>query len=274
MSEPRLRAEGLACGYGRGLPDVLTDVDLTVESGEVLALLGPNGSGKTTLLRTLARLLPPRAGSVRVDGEDAWRRGRAWTHRRVAIALQDDPQGSRLTVDEVVRLGRAAHRGWWLPMTHDDGAVVDRVLERTRLAAMRDRPVDRLSAGEWQRVVLAQALAQEPRVLLLDEPTAHLDWNFQSEILELVDHLARDQGLAVVVSLHDLNQASTWADRIALLAEGRLLAIGEPDAVLTADILGRAYRCPVLVDRHPLTGTPMVLPTPRTRRPNEPVRMP
>jgi len=263
---PRLRVEGLACGYGRGLPDVLTGVDLDVEAGAVLALLGPNGSGKTTLLRTIARLLPPRAGTVRVDGEDAWRRGRAWTHRRVALALQDDPQGARLTIEEVVRLGRAAHRGWWLPMTDDDAAVVERVLERTGLASMRGRGVDRLSAGEWQRVVLAQSLAQEPRVLLLDEPTAHLDWNYQREILDLVDHLARDEGVAVVASLHDLNQASTWADRVALLAEGRLLAVGEPDEVLTPELLGRAYRCPVLVDRHPITGDPMVLPHPRPRR--------
>lgn len=265
-SPPRLLAEGLSCGYGRGRSDVLTDVNLTVEPGTVLALLGPNGSGKTTLLRTLARLLPPRAGRVLVDGEDAWKRGRAWLHRRVAIALQDDAPGSRLTIDEVVRLGRAAHRGWWLPMTAEDAKVVDRVLERTRLADMRDRAVDALSAGEWQRVVLAQALAQEPRVLLLDEPTAHLDWHYQFEILELVDHLARDEGLAVVVSLHDLNQASTWADRVALLAGGGVAAVGEPEAVLTPEILTRAYRCPVLVDRHPVSGSPIILPTPRPRR--------
>lgn len=261
----RLRAEGLACGYGRGLPDVLTGIDLDVPAGTVVALLGPNGSGKTTLLRTLARLLPPRGGSVIVDGEDAWRRGRAWAHRRVAIALQDDPGGARLTIEEVVRLGRAAHRGWWLPMTDEDEAVVDRMLELTRLGPMRHRTVDALSAGEWQRVTLARSLAQEPRVLLLDEPTAHLDWNYQIEILDLVDRLAHEEGLAVVVSLHDLNQASTWADRIALLAGGALLAVGDPGSVLTPDLLARAYRCPVLVDRHPVTGAPMVLPPPRRR---------
>ncbi|WP_206107604.1 ABC transporter ATP-binding protein [Paludisphaera rhizosphaerae] len=248
------------------MPDVLTGVDLTVESGTVLALLGPNGSGKTTLLRTIARILPPRGGKVLVDGEDAWKRGRAWAHRRVAIALQDDPQGSRLTIDEVVRLGRAAHRGWWLPMTTEDEAVVDRVLDRTRLSGMRDRTVDALSAGEWQRVALAQSLAQEPRVLLLDEPTAHLDWHYQFEILDMVDRLAREEGLAVVVSLHDLNQASTWADRIALLSEGGVMAVGEPEVVLTPEILARAYRCPVLVDRHPVSGSPIILPAPRPRR--------
>ena len=262
---PRLRARGLSCGYGRGLPDVLTGVDLDVPAGTVLALLGPNGSGKTTLLRTLARLLPPRTGTVLVDGEDAWKRGRAWAHRRVAIALQDDPGGARLTIEEVVRLGRAAHRGWWLPMTAEDAAVVDRILGLTRLSAMRERTVDALSAGEWQRVALARSLAQEPRVLLLDEPTAHLDWNYQIEILDLVDRLAREEGLAVVVSLHDLNQASTWADRVALLAEGGLMAHGEPADVLTPELLARAYRCPVLVGRHPVSGAPMVLPPPRRR---------
>jgi iron complex transport system ATP-binding protein len=262
---PRLRAEGLSCGYGRGLPDVLAGVSLDVHAGAVLALLGPNGSGKTTLLRTLARLLPPRAGSVRLEGEDVWKRGRTWAHRRIAIALQDDPGDARLTIDEVVRLGRAAHRGWWLPMTVEDEAVVDRMLELTRLTSMRHRTVDALSAGEWQRVTLARSLAQEPSVLLLDEPTAHLDWNYQIEILDLVDRLAHEEGLAVMVSLHDLNQASTWADRIALLAEGSLLAEGEPEAVLTPEILARAYRCPVLVDRHPISGVPMVLPPPRRR---------
>lgn len=272
MTTTRLRAVGLSCGYGRGLPDVLTGVDLDVPEGTVMALLGPNGSGKTTLLRTLARLLPPRAGSVLVDGEDAWKRGRAWAHRRLAIALADDPAGVRLTIDEVVRLGRAAHRGWWLPMTAEDAAVVDRILDLTRLTSLRHRSVDSLSAGEWQRVTLARSLAQEPRVLLLDEPTAHLDWNFQFEILELVDRLAREEGLAVVVSLHDLNQASTWADRIALLAEGKLLAVGEPQAVLTAELLARAYHCPVLVDRHPVSGAPMVLPPPRRRIEGAPKR--
>jgi iron complex transport system ATP-binding protein len=260
----RLGIEGLACGYGRG--EVLSDVTLGIAAGTVLALLGPNGSGKTTLLRTLARLLRPRAGVIYLDGEPLWQRGRTWAHRRVAIAAQDDAGDSTLTVEEVVRLGRAAHRGWWRPMTTDDIAVIDRALRRTDLVPLRDRPVAELSAGEWQRVLLARALAQEPSVLLLDEPTAHLDLNYQVEILELAEALARDEGLAVVLSLHDVNQAAIWADRIALLAEGHLLAVGHPGDVLTPELLGRAYRCPVTVERHPITGVPMVLPSRRTRR--------
>jgi iron complex transport system ATP-binding protein len=266
--DDRLRIEGLACGYGRG--DVLSGLTLGIEAGTILALLGPNGSGKTTLLRSLARLLRPRAGEVYLDGEPLWEKGRSWAHRRVAIALQDDPGGSTLTVEEVVRLGRAAHRGWWRPMTADDLAVIDRALGRTHLESLRNRPIAELSAGEWQRVLLARALAQEPTALLLDEPTAHLDLNFQIEILELVESLARHEGLAVVLSLHDVNQAAIWADRIALLAEGRLLAVGPPGDVLTPELLGLAYRCSVTVERHPVSGVPLVLPDRRTPRANRP----
>jgi iron complex transport system ATP-binding protein len=260
----RLRIEGLACGYGRG--EVLSEVTLAIEAGTVLALLGPNGSGKTTLLRTLARLLRPRAGAIYLDGEPLWQRGRAWAHRRVAIAAQDDAGDSTLTVEEVVRLGRATHRGWWQPMTADDHMVIDRALGCMDLVRLRDRPIAELSAGEWQRVLLARALAQEPLALLLDEPTAHLDLNYQVEILELVEDLARNERLAVVLSLHDVNQAAIWADRIALLAEGHLLAVGPPGDVLTPELLGRAYRCPVTVERHPVSGVPMVLPCRRAPR--------
>jgi iron complex transport system ATP-binding protein len=216
----------------------------------------------------LARLLRPRAGRIELDNEPLWERGRRWAHRRVAIASQDDPGGSTLTVEEVVRLGRAAHRGWWRPMTEDDVALIDRALGRTDLDRLRTRPVAELSAGEWQRVLLARALAQEPAVLLLDEPTAHLDLNYQVEVLDLVVELARDEGLAVVLSLHDINQAAVWADRIALLAEGGLLAIGAPVDVLTPEHLGRAYGCPVVVERHPVFGTPMIIPRRRQRPEN------
>jgi iron complex transport system ATP-binding protein len=260
----RLAAEALACGYGRG--DVLEGVDLGVAAGSILAVLGPNGSGKSTLLRTLARLLRPHAGAVLLDGESLWAGGPIRAHRRVAIASQEDRGGSTLTVAEVVRLGRAAHRGWWRPMGLDDLAAIDRALDRADLGRLRDRSIAELSDGEWQRAQLARALAQEPAALLLDEPTAHLDLRYQVEVLEVVETLAHVEGLGVVMSLHDLNQAALWADRIALLAEGRLLAVGPPEAVLTPDLLERAYRCPVVVERHPINGTPMVLPRRRTNR--------
>jgi iron complex transport system ATP-binding protein len=268
MSRPdpgceRLGARELDCGYGRG--DVLSDVTLGVEPGKVLALLGPNGSGKTTLLRTLAQLLEPRGGAVLLDGQPVGRRDRDRVRRRVAASLPDDAGGSTLTVAEVVRLGRAAHRGWWRPMTPDDLASVEKALALAHLVGLCDRPVSELSSGEWQRVMLARALAREPAALLLDEPTAHLDLHFQVEILELVETLAHEGGLAVVVSLHDVNQAAFWADSIALVAEGRLLAVGSPAEVLTTEMLRRAYGCALTVERHPESGLPMVLPRRRTR---------
>ena len=250
----RLVARGLACGYRRR-GDVLAGVDLEVEGGSVLALLGPNGSGKTTLLRTLARLLRPRAGSIAFEGELP-----TGDRPRVAIAAHEDAGGSALTVAEVVRLGRAARRGWWRPMGPADLATIDRSIAQADLQALRDRPVAELSAGEWQRVLLARALAQEPAVLLLDEPTAHLDLRYQVEFLELAASLARDEGLAVALSLHDVNQAALWADRVALLAEGRLLAVGSPEEVLRVDLLERAYGCRVAVERHAATGSIVVLP--------------
>ena len=249
-----LRARGLACGYRRG--DVLAGVDLDVDGGTVLALLGPNGSGKTTLLRTLARLLAPRAGSIALDGPAI----AGGTPPRVAIAAHEDAAGSALTVAEVVRLGRAARRGWWRPLTADDRAAVERAIGHADLDRLRGRPVAELSAGEWQRVLLARALAQEPAVLLLDEPTAHLDLRYQVEFLELAAGLAHGDGLAVVLSLHDVNQAALWADRVALIADGRLLATGPPDTVLTAELLEQAYGCPVAVERHAETGSIVVLP--------------
>ncbi len=268
MNPPRttcLEARDLACGYRRR-GDVLTGVNLDVEGGTVLALLGPNGSGKTTLLRTLARILRPREGSVLLDGASLWGRGASRSARSVALAAHEDAGGSTLTVGEVVRLGRAAHRGWWRPMTVDDLAIIRRVITLTDLVSLRDRAVAELSSGEWQRVLLARALAQEPAILLLDEPTAHLDLRYQVDFLELVVSLAHDDGLGVIFSLHDVNQAAMWADRVALIAEGRLLAVGRPESVLTAELLERAYGCPVVVDRHPDSGTVIVLPQRRGRR--------
>ena len=258
----RLVARGLACGYRRR-GDVLAGVDLEIEGGSVLALLGPNGSGKTTLLRTLARLLRPRAGSIAFEGEFG-----SGDRPRVAIAAHEDAGGSMLTVAEVVRLGRAARRGWWRPMGPADLLVVDRSIAQADLQRLRHRPVAELSAGEWQRVLLARALAQEPAVLLLDEPTAHLDLRYQVDFLELAASLARDEGLAVVLSLHDVNQAALWADRVALIAEGRLLAVGPVADVLTVELLERAYGCAVAVERHAETGSLVVLP--RRRHPARP----
>ncbi|MEI8307224.1 MAG: ABC transporter ATP-binding protein [Chloroflexales bacterium] len=245
--------------YNLGGRAILDHVQLQVQPGEVLALIGPNGAGKTTLLRALARLLRPLGGTVSLDGRDVWRMRPRPVARHMALA----PQGAELwplTVEQFVGLGRAPHRGWLMPLGSDDHAAVQAALERTGMTILRERPVTELSGGEQRRAILARALAQGPRVLLLDEPTAALDLKYQVAILGLARRMAHNDGLSVVITLHDLNQAAGVADRMALLSNGRVLAVGTPDEVLTAELIGATYGVPVSVCRHPLDGTPLITP--------------
>jgi iron complex transport system ATP-binding protein len=252
-----LTADGLRCALGGRA--VLEEIHLEARPGEVLALIGPNGAGKTTLLRAMARLLRPNGGVVTLQGHNIWRMRPRPLARSLALA----PQGAELwplTVAQFVGLGRAPHRGWLLPLGADDRAAVQSALERTGLLELRERQVTELSGGEQRRAILARALAQGPRVLLLDEPTAALDLKYQAAILSMARRLAHEDGLAVVISLHDLNQAAGVADRLALLARGRVLAVGSPAEVLTAELIGVTYEVPVSVCRHPLDGTPLITP--------------
>jgi iron complex transport system ATP-binding protein len=258
----QLTADRLDSGYRRR--PVLSAVSLSVRAGEMLTLIGPNGAGKTTLLRVLARQLYPTAGTVTLDDVALWTRSPGWTAQRIAFAGARNDAARPLTVAEAVSLGRAPHRGWLLPLTTGDHEAIQRALDRTGLQGLHDRLVTELSAGEAQRVLLARALAQEPTVLLVDEPTSHLDLRYQAEILDRFRQLARE-GMSVVLALHDLNLAALWADRVALLAGGQLLAIGPPDEVLTADRLSDAYQTPLVVTRHPVFNTVLVTPLPAAR---------
>jgi iron complex transport system ATP-binding protein len=251
-----LATSNLSCGYrGRA---VFAGVSVTVRPGELFVILGRNGAGKTTLLKALARLLRPISGTVTLDGKDVWSCPRSHVARAVAYTAQVLAPDWPFTVREFVALGRAPHRGWWRPLTVVDARVIAGALDLLGLAASSDRPVTELSGGEWQRVRLARALAQEARVLLLDEPTAHLDPRFQLDLLSTVRGLVRDQHLAVVMTLHDLNLVGPWADRVALLADGGVLLDGPPDAVLTGPALATAYGIRLAVAPHPLTGAPVV----------------
>jgi iron complex transport system ATP-binding protein len=253
-----LVAQELTCAYSHHI--VLHSLTLALHRGEVLALIGPNGAGKTTLLRALARLLQPQSGTVLLAGHNVWQLSPKSVARRLALAFQQEVTSWPGTVEQAVALGRAPHRGWLLPYTAHDREIIEQVLLHAGLAALRHRQLTALSGGEQRRVILARALAQEPQVLLLDEPTAHLDLKYQAEVLTLVQHLAQQSGLSVVVALHDLNQAALCAQRMALLMDGRLLAIGSPEAVLTPELLAHAYGIEVVVTPHPIYGTPMVAP--------------
>jgi iron complex transport system ATP-binding protein len=248
-----LTCENLACAYGSR--DVFQDVSLGLASGEMLAILGPNGVGKSTLLKAFAGLHPVQRGRVLLNGMDIARMSRGEVARRVAFAPQVVAPEWPLTVIEYVSLARAPHRGWWRPLTTTDRRIVDVAIARLGMTAFRTRLTPELSGGEWQRVRLAKALAQEPQVLLLDEPTSHLDPRFQLELLETLRDLARVDKLAIGMTLHDLNLVGPWADRVALLAGGKLLTVGTPGEVLTPDNLTTAFGVNLPVGLHPSSGT-------------------
>ncbi len=259
-----LQANRLYCGYDG--QDVLHDLTLVARPGEVLALAGPNGAGKTTLLRALARVLRPRRGSVLTGGRDVWSFSAQAAARQIGLVAQGEPLTWPLTVEQVVTLGRGAHHGWFLPLAAADRAAIERALAVTGLLALRGRLVTALSGGEQQRVLIARALAQEPRILLCDEPTAHLDLHYQGAVLDLLWKLAHQDGIAVVASLHDLNSIAMVADRVALLAGGRLLALDTPEVVLTSAYLEQAYGVQLDVVQHPLYHVPLVTAAPASRR--------
>lgn len=249
---PRLAAEGVTCAYGSHV--ALSDFDLAVEPGTVTALLGANGAGKSTALRALARLLRPRSGRLTLDGRDLWSVPRRELARQVAFVPQSDAVAWPLTVEQVAILGRVPHRGWLLPFSADDRQALDRALSQVELLELRHRPLDTLSGGERRRAQVARALVQDAAILLLDEPGAHLDLRHQVDLFHLLRRLARERGLAVVVTLHDLNLAALFADRIVLVKSGRLLAAGAPGEVLTPSLLREAFGLAVEVLPHPRRG--------------------
>jgi iron complex transport system ATP-binding protein len=243
--------------FSYGSRPILAGIDLTVAAGEFVALVGVNGSGKSTLLRLIAGLLKPSSGRIVLDGADLASLSRREVARRLAVLHQSLPPVPGLTVRRLVRQGRYPHRGPLGMLRESD--TMDEALEVAGVAHLADRVLDTLSGGERQRVRLALAVAQNTGVLLLDEPTAHLDIRHQLEVLDLVSSLRAARGLTVVTVLHELDHAARFAERVVALHRGRVWADGAPADVITpgllADVFGVAGR--VVVDD--LHGTPRCL---------------
>ncbi|HEX9488976.1 MAG TPA: ABC transporter ATP-binding protein [Stellaceae bacterium] len=239
-----LSADNLAFGY-RGKP-VGSGVSIDIRAGEVLCLLGPNGGGKTTLMKTLLGLLPPLAGAVRLDGVDV----AAWPRKRLARVVGYVPQAHAaffpFAVSDIVLMGRSAHVGLFAAPSRHDRAVAARALETLGIGHLHDRIYTEISGGERQLVLIARALAQEPRILVMDEPTASLDFGNQLRVLGRVAALAAS-GMAVVLSTHDPDHVFLCGDRVALLHGGGMAAIGAPEAVITPAALKRLYGVDVQV---------------------------
>jgi iron complex transport system ATP-binding protein len=253
-----LQAERVTVRYPGSARPALADVSSAVAASQLVAVVGPNGCGKTTLVRAASGLVPLAGGEVRIDGVPVARWPRNALARVLAVVPQREESVFPLSVEETVMLGRYA---WLRPLASPGAAdrdAVRRALERCDVAEFAGRPVDALSGGEWQRVRVARALAQEPRLLVLDEPTASLDVRHEMELFELVRGLV-DGGLAGMVITHHLNLAARFADRMLLLREGRLVAEGSPAEVLRQDVLRQVFEWPVAVTTW-CDGSPQVVP--------------
>ena len=262
MPEDALRLEGIVAGYG-GAPAV-RGVTLGVPAGEVVGLVGPNGSGKTTLVRVASRALRPVHGRVVVAGRDPYGLPARKAARLVAVVPQDVAPVFSFTALEVTLMGRSPYRSAWGGGA-GDWALARAAMELTGVAHLADRPIDELSGGERRRVILAQALAQDAPVLLLDEPTTHLDIRHVAELLGTMRRLAADDGKAVLAVFHDLNLAAAACDRIVVLSDGEVAAEGTPEEVVTAGLLRSVYG--VEAEVVPVSGRPVVWvgPTPPRR---------
>ncbi len=254
-----LQIRDLTASYGED--EILHGVTLEIGRGEVLALAGPNGAGKSTLLRVVSGVLPPRRGAVLWEGHDLLKMPSRERARLVAVVPQARHLPPMFTVRQAVTLGRTAYLSWLGTLGERDRAAVARALTQTDLLPLADRPLGHLSGGEQQRVLLARALAQETPILLLDEPTTHLDLRHQANILGLVRRLSRARRMAVLMVVHDLNLASRFADRLALFAKGRVVRMGAPAEVLTAETILRVYGIAVGI-QHNGDGRPLIYLTP------------
>ena len=237
---------------------ILQNFDLQVVAGEVLGLIGPNGSGKTSLLKLLAGLLQPAGGTIELYGKALQQFSAQELARKVAMVPQETQILFPFTVADIVLMGRFVHQNSWGWESAEDVRIVQDIMQMMEVHHLANRTFQELSGGERQRAIIARALAQEPRILLLDEPTAFLDIKHQIDIFEILKRLNRDQGVTVVIVSHDLNQASQHCDRLLLLHESRAFQVGSPEQVLTVDHIRAVYHCDVLIDRHPMSGTPRI----------------
>lgn len=246
---------------GVGYPGriVLERVTFEVAAGEVFAIVGPNGVGKSTLIKAASGVLPLLSGTLEVGGHPIHELNPAQRARRVGVVPQATRVPPFFTAEQVVIMGRTPYLGWLERESDIDHELARAALRRTRTQSLTGRQMGELSGGEQQRVMVARALAQAPSVLLLDEPTAHLDLRHQEEVLTLIRNLAQEEGIGVLVALHDLNLVSRFSDRVALLSDGTVKKQGDPRSVLTPTVLAQAYGIKIHVMDHPLHGTPLVL---------------
>ena len=263
-TEPRLAAANLSVGYDA--TTIIEGLDIEIRTGAVTTIVGPNGCGKSTLLRTLSRLLDPSAGEVLLDGRDIAGQKPKHVARTLGLLPQNPVAPDGLTVSDLVSRGRHPHQSWYRQWSSDDERAVDQAMKLTSTTELADRAVDSLSGGQRQRVWIAMTLAQETDLILLDEPTTYLDLAHAVDVLDLVDELRADHGKTVVMVLHDLNLAARYSDTLVVMRDGRIVAEGTPESVLTPQLLEASFGLASQIVTDPISGTPMVVPIGRRGR--------
>lgn len=252
-----LKVENLICGYGD--KEVLKGVSFSVGKGDFLGIVGPNGAGKTTLFRAITCILKPLRGEIFYCGKDLNEISRRDLAREIAVLPQILETSFSFSVEQFISMGRFPHLKKFQPQSRHDSEMVEKAMALCDVLSLRERKIWELSGGEKQRVILAQCFAQEPSLLLLDEPTAHLDIGHQVEILDLIKRLNREKDLTVIMVLHDLNLASEYCDRLVLLKEGRIFKEGSPQEVLTFENIEEVYNTVVVVKENPISSKPYIL---------------
>ena len=245
-----------------GSVKILDDIDFSASHGELLGVIGPNGSGKTTLLRTISRILKPKVGTILLEGRDVQGMKDKEFSRNFAAVPQDTTINFDFSALDIVLMGRNPHLGRLELEGEEDIEIARRCMELTNCWHLAERPITELSGGERQLVIIARALTQEPKVLLLDEPTSHLDINYQIEIMELLKRLTSEEKLIVVAVIHDLNLAAQYCDRLALLHKGKIVSLGTQAQVLTAENIKNTFGADVIIKKHALTDHCFVSPVP------------
>lgn len=236
----------------------LQDISFQIGKGEFIGLIGPNGSGKTTLLKILSRLLVPQKGDVLYELTPLKKMSRADIAKKIAVVPQEAYSLFPFRVMEIVLMGRSPYLGYLMFEKEKDLEIVKKAMEWTEVSSLSERPIDELSGGERKRVFIARALAQEPEVILLDEPTANLDIRHQIDFLDLILNLNREKGMTIIMASHDINIASEFCDRLILLKERKIYQMGAPEEVITRENIEEVYGCEVWVDQNPVSGMPRI----------------